>query len=84
VKLKPPVGGSRSLNEWVISCIQNHTLLYYTINIGQDSEVCILDTLLSHEVMGENLWMAVKWRNWCWKVTMHPDCIHTTTHIHTI
>jgi len=26
----------------------------------------MMDTLLSHEATGEDLWMAIKWRNWYW------------------
>jgi len=27
-----------------------------------------MNTLLSHEATGEDLWMEAKWSNWCWKV----------------
>ncbi len=38
-----------------------------------------MDALLSHEAMGEDLWIAVTPRNWCWYIRLHD-----TTHIPTI
>ncbi len=36
--------------------IQSSWMIYYIT----------MDTLLSHETTGEELWTTVKWQKWCW------------------